>query len=687
MIRILATILLALVAVGCKPERDKVFSTIVGPRTELPQEVEQADGTSMRLEAVTFGKKHKFESRHHTTSRPTMILWIRHDGAVNFERSKDSVQVVCLDSEGQECGLGWQANYSFRGGHPHSPSVGRWEFPVYPRDQEEFTVRIREKAAGSTNLRYQASFAIRQKPTPATLTWKPVTLPATNQLGDFEFVLHDLTVGKWPPSFLYRGSYSAGSGGITWHPGNGFEHSWTHATYSLTRKGEPFYINDIESIQDPTGNRLEEWLHVETGRSLRHRYVFGTLPLDQEAWKIAFHRPYDEDIADGKPLTISGIRMPASESAYSTNLVATSNDIEVEFQGAASPGGKLQESSHSSSGYRLAVRVTVPEKIVDVKVDEVTDQDGKVLESPFRGSSWSTRGSGPFIYQRTMRMQEWPSGANHLNITFKPIWKRKALFEFVVKPPEKFRGLEPFDATRLRGEFTAVIKLQQAGGARVGGQPYVITHNDENHGPQTVAKGTMPDDGPLRLPNLAGGKRSVEFTLNSDGTKLGTFELVYDKKEQEFTFQLPPQAGELAPSLPFISLRDAKDTSLARYRGQFVFVDFWTTWCGPCQAPMSKNNEILTRRAKDWEGKAAIISVSLDDGMEKVEKHVQRKRWNQIPHYWMQDGWKSEDAKRFAISGVPTCLLIDPKGEIIWRGHPSRIDIEQKLDDLIAAGQ
>ena len=67
--------------------------------------------------------------------------------------------------------------------------------------------------------------------------------------------------------------------------------------------------------------------------------------------------------------------------------------------------------------------------------------------------------------------------------------------------------------------------------------------------------------------------------------------------------------------------------------GTVMLIDFWATWCPPCQAPMAHNQKMLEDHP-EWEGKVRIIGVSLDQSTDAVKARVDDKGWNKVEHYW-----------------------------------------------------
>jgi peroxiredoxin len=120
--------------------------------------------------------------------------------------------------------------------------------------------------------------------------------------------------------------------------------------------------------------------------------------------------------------------------------------------------------------------------------------------------------------------------------------------------------------------------------------------------------------------------------------------------------------GQTAPEF---SLPDYKGkmVSLSSYRGQYVLVDFWASWCAPCR---QENPNVVAAYAKYKNRNFTILGVSLDetDGKEAWTNAVMKDNltWTQVSDL---KGWGSEVVSLYGIQGIPFNVLVDPQGKII----------------------
>lgn len=121
---------------------------------------------------------------------------------------------------------------------------------------------------------------------------------------------------------------------------------------------------------------------------------------------------------------------------------------------------------------------------------------------------------------------------------------------------------------------------------------------------------------------------------------------------------------------PGFTVQDMKgnQVTLSDYWGQYVLLDFWGSWCGPCLKLIPETKAAYEK----YKGKRVqFISVALDEEEDRatlsglIEKHD--LSWPQI-FQDMSDKSKSGVVDKYLVSAFPSIILINPKGEIIYRG-------------------
>lgn len=120
--------------------------------------------------------------------------------------------------------------------------------------------------------------------------------------------------------------------------------------------------------------------------------------------------------------------------------------------------------------------------------------------------------------------------------------------------------------------------------------------------------------------------------------------------------------------------------SLSDFRGQFILVDFWASWCGPCR----EENPNLRKAYDNYKSKGLeVLAVSIDDTKGR-DAWLQAIIDDDLPWIHVADlkGWRNDAATLYGVRGVPQNYLIDPQGKIValnLRGEELHTVLEEIL--------
>ena len=117
---------------------------------------------------------------------------------------------------------------------------------------------------------------------------------------------------------------------------------------------------------------------------------------------------------------------------------------------------------------------------------------------------------------------------------------------------------------------------------------------------------------------------------------------------------------------------------ISSFRGKYVLVDFWASWCRPCRM---ENPNVVAAYNKYHDKNFTILSVSLDQAKPAWLSAIKMDGliWNHVSDL---KGWNNEVAALFHIQSIPQNLLIDPDGRIIAKNLRGAV-LESKLDQIL----
>lgn len=134
--------------------------------------------------------------------------------------------------------------------------------------------------------------------------------------------------------------------------------------------------------------------------------------------------------------------------------------------------------------------------------------------------------------------------------------------------------------------------------------------------------------------------------------------------------------GKPAPAFSMAD-KDGKIVHLSDFKGKYVLIDFWASWCGPCR----KENPNVVAAYKKYHDKGfEIIGISLDSNKEAWLKAVDKDglTWTHVSDL---KGWQCATATTYGVKAVPASFLIDPNGKVVGKDLRGE-ELNKTLADL-----
>lgn len=138
-----------------------------------------------------------------------------------------------------------------------------------------------------------------------------------------------------------------------------------------------------------------------------------------------------------------------------------------------------------------------------------------------------------------------------------------------------------------------------------------------------------------------------------------------------------PLLNQKAPDLA-MQTPAGQPMKISDFKGKYVLVDFWASWCGPCRA---ENPNVVQAYNKYKDKNFTILGVSLDKDKGAWEKAIKADHlsWN---HMSDLKYWNSIAVNTYQFNGIPFNVLIDPSGKIIANNLRGE-DLENKLAEVL----
>lgn len=255
-----------------------------------------------------------------------------------------------------------------------------------------------------------------------------------------------------------------------------------------------------------------------------------------------------------------------------------------------------------------------------------------------------------------------------------------------------------FTAVALEPRFGEVLeqyfgqnftKAQAKGSSKVGSVPCRVVEVSGKGGTMTLYLGSKDGLVYRMVYKMAEGETYEEIATNVQVNptipqNVFAFKPPADAKKAEPETQAAQSEGpdtlkdQDAPDFSLSDL-DGNTVSLSELKGKVVFLDFWATWCPPCRESLP-HTQALSQHEKAKTGDLVVLAVNAREEADKVKQYLQSNGYS-FRVVLDKDG---EVLNRYKVQGIPTFVLINRDGKVVWVQVGFARGMEKQLAEAVA---